>query len=85
MSMLSFAYYPVVPVSPYFSEPAKSTSYSLLTVTPESPTAASFTSWDSTVRQNIVWDLEDVSFKLWEASILFLEPSRNSSIASSAD
>ena len=31
--MLSLAYYPVVPVRLYFSEPAKSTNYSLLVVT----------------------------------------------------
>ena len=33
ISILSFAYCPVVPVKLYFSEPARSTSYNLLTVT----------------------------------------------------
>jgi hypothetical protein len=80
ISMLSLAYWPVVPVSPCFSEPARSTSYSLLTVT---VSELCFKSCDSTVRQNMVCDLEDKSFKLWDARTLFLEPNLKSSIASS--
>ena len=51
ISILSFAYCPVVPVNPYFSEPAKSTSCNLETVI---ESAACFRSYDSTVRVNIV-------------------------------
>ena len=80
ISILSFAYYPVVPVNPYFSDPAKSTNYNLLTVK-DSP--ACLSSCYSTVKVKIVWDLEDKSFKLWDASTLFLLPNRNNSIASS--
>lgn len=80
ISMLSFAWTPVVPVSPCFSEPAKSTSYSLLTVNDSPPCLRSC---DSTVIVKIVCDLEDRSFKLWDASILFLLPNLNNSIASS--
>ena len=80
MSILSLAYYPVVPVKPCFSDPAKSTNCNLLTVK-DSP--ACLRSYYSTVKVKIVCDLEDKSFKLWDAKTLFLLPNLNSSIASS--
>lgn len=80
ISMLSLACYPVVPVRPCFSLPARSTSCSLLTVI-DSP--ACLRSYCSTVRVKIVCEREDKSFKLWEARTLFFEPKRNNSIASS--
>jgi len=48
--MDSLAWMPVVPVRLYFSEPAKSTSYNLLTVT----FAFDFISWASIVKENIL-------------------------------
>lgn len=79
--MLSFAYYPDVPVSPCLSDPARSTNCNLLTVT----LSKCLISCDSTVKQKIVCDLEETSFKLCEAKILFFEPNLKSSTASSAE
>ena len=65
--MLSFAVSPVVPVSEFFSEPARSTSCSRDTVT----------CWklrmsvDSMVSENIEWLRDENSFKLWLANTLF--------------
>ena len=69
ISMLSLACWPVVPVRPCFSEPAKSTSYNLETVT-----FWSLKSWDSMVIVKIECDLEEKSLRLWEARTRFLAP-----------
>ena len=71
----------MVPVRPYFSDPAKSTSYNFEMVIVSS---GLFKSYDSIVNANIVWLLDDISFKLCAATILFFEPNRNNSMASSA-
>ena len=60
----------MVPVKLDFSEPAKSTSCSLLTVT----LTGSLRSYDSIVTENMLWDLEEKSLRLWHASTLFRAP-----------
>ena len=60
MSILSFACYPVVPVKLYFSEPAKSTSWSFETVT----LTGSLKSCDSIVKLKMLCDRELKSLRL---------------------
>ena len=70
ISILSFACYPVVPVRLYFSEPAKSTSWSFDTVT----LTGSLKSCDSIVKLKILWDRELKSLRLWLARIRLRAP-----------
>ena len=70
MSILYLACLPSVPVSPILSDPAKSTSYNLLIRT----LWGLILSKDSTLTVNILCDLEEDIFSLWEAVILFLRP-----------
>jgi len=58
--MLSLACCPVVPVKLYFSEPARSTSYNLLTVT----FIGSLISAASIVNEKILWLLLENSLRL---------------------
>ncbi len=67
ISIDSLAWIPVVPVRLYFSEPAKSTSCSRLTVT----FALDLISYASMVKEKILWLLLENSFKLCEANTLF--------------
>jgi len=65
--MLSLACCPVVPVKLYFSEPARSTSYNLLTVT----FIGFLISAASIVNEKILWLLLENSLRLCEAKTLF--------------
>ena len=80
ISILSLAWRPVVPVRLCFSEPARSTSWSRLTVI----LACDLTSWASTVNEKMLWLLLENSFRLCDARILFADPNLNSLSASAA-
>lgn len=69
ISILSLACWPVVPVRPYFSDPAKSTSYSLETVT-----FWSLKSCDSIVTVKMECERDEKSLRLCEASTRFRAP-----------
>ncbi len=73
MSIDSLAATPVVPVALIFSEPAKSTNYSLLVITLSRFEGSTV----SIVIENIAWDLDEAWFRLCEATILFLMPEWN--------
>ena len=80
ISILSFAWIPSVLTSDCFSEPAKSTSWNLLTVT----FIICFISWASTVNEKIPWLRLENSLSWWDARILFWDPNLKSLSASSA-
>lgn len=70
ISILSFYDLPSTFVYSCLSEPARSTNYNLLIII----LSGWFTSIYSIVIQNIVCDLEDVKFILWDPITLFLNP-----------
>jgi len=70
ISMASLAARPVLPVWELRSEPAKSTSCIL----DETMLSTFPLSTISQVREKMACDLDEVAFRLWEATILFLTP-----------